>query len=71
MATDYVTSPATPIGQIIYGIFLGIMTGLFRIVGSGREGVSYAILLGNLLVPMIDILTRPAAFGKERAKNGK
>ena len=71
MATDYVTSPATPKGQIIYGIFLGIMTGLFRIVGSGVEGVSYAILLGNLLVPMIDNLTRPIAFGRERAKNGK
>ena len=71
MATDYVTSPATPKGQIIYGIFLGIMTGIFRIIGSGVEGVSYAILLGNLLVPMIDNLTRPAAFGRERAKNGK
>lgn len=71
MATDYVTSPATPAGQIIFGIFLGIMTGLFRIVGSGTEGVSYAIVLGNLLVPMIDILTRPVAFGRERVKNGK
>jgi electron transport complex, RnfABCDGE type, D subunit len=71
MATDYVTSPATPKGQIIYGIFLGIMTGLFRIVGKGPEGVSYAILLGNLLVPMIDNLTRPVAFGRERVKNGK
>ena len=71
MATDYVTSPATPKGQIIYGIFLGIMTGLFRIVGKGPEGVSYAILLGNLLVPVIDNLTRPVAFGRERVKNGK
>ena len=71
MATDYVTSPATHKGQIIYGIFLGIMTGLFRIVGTGPEGVSYAILLGNLLVPMIDNLTRPVAFGRERVKNGK
>ena len=71
MATDYVTSPATPKGQIIYGIFLGIMTGIFRIIGSGVEGVTYAILLGNLLVPMIDNLTRPVAFGRERAKNGK
>lgn len=71
MATDYVTSPATPKGQIIYGVFLGIMTGLFRIIGSGVGGVSYAIILGNLMVPMIDIVTRPMAFGKERVKNGK
>lgn len=71
MATDYVTTPATPKGQIIFGIFLGIMTGLFRIIGSGIEGVSYAIILGNLLVPLIDIATRPTAFGKERVKNGK
>ena len=71
MATDYVTSPATAKGQIVYGIFLGIMTGLFRIVGSGVGGVSYAIIIGNLIVPMIDNLTRPKTFGKERAKNGK
>lgn len=71
MATDYVTSPATQKGQIIYGIFLGLMTALFRIVGSGIEGVSYAILIGNLMVPIIDRLARPRAFGKERVKNGK
>lgn len=71
MATDYVTSPGTPKGQIVFGIFLGIMTGIFRIVGSGVEGVSYAIILGNLLVPMINNFTRPRAFGKERVKNVK
>lgn len=71
MATDYVTSPITPKGQIIFGLFLGIMTGIFRIIGSGVEGVSYAIILGNLLVPLIDNATRPRAFGKERVKNGK
>jgi electron transport complex protein RnfD len=70
MATDYVTSPITPKGQIIFGIFLGIMTGVFRIIGSGVEGVSYAIVLGNLLVPLIDNATRPRTFGKERLKNG-
>lgn len=70
MATDYVTSPASPKGQIIFGVFLGIMTGIFRFIGSGGEGVSYAIILGNLLVPMIDRVTRPRAFGKERVKNG-
>jgi electron transport complex protein RnfD len=70
MATDYVTSPSTHKGQIVFGIFLGIMTGIFRIIGSGVEGVSYAIILGNLLVPMINMFTRPKTFGKERVKNG-
>lgn len=69
MATDYVTSPATPKGQLIFGVFLGIMTGIFRIIGSGVEGVSYAIIIGNLIVPLIDNVTRPRAFGKERVKN--
>jgi electron transport complex protein RnfD len=71
MATDYVTSPGTLKGQIVFGIFLGIMTGIFRIMGTGVEGVSYAIILGNLLVPMINNFTRPRTFGKERVKNGK
>lgn len=71
MATDYVTSPATPKGQIIYGVFLGILTGIFRIIGSGVEGVSYAIIIGNLIVPLLDSVTRPRAFGKERVKNGR
>lgn len=71
MATDYVTSPITPKGQIIFGAFLGIMTGIFRIIGTGVEGVSFAIILGNLLVPLIDMFTRPKTFGKERVKNVK
>lgn len=71
MATDYTTSPSTHKGQIIFGIFLGIMTGIFRIIGSSVEGVSYAIIIGNLIVPLIDNATRPKAFGKERVKNDK
>ena len=63
MATDYVTRPITVKGQYIFGIFLGLMTGLFRIFGPGAEGVSYAIILGNLLVPLIEKYTKPAAFG--------
>ncbi|MCR5033501.1 MAG: RnfABCDGE type electron transport complex subunit D [Lachnospiraceae bacterium] len=63
MATDYVTRPITPKGQIVYGIFLGIMTGIFRLFSSGAEGVSYAIILGNLLVPLIEKYTMPRAFG--------
>jgi RnfABCDGE-type electron transport complex D subunit len=63
MATDYVTRPITVKGQYLYGIFLGIMTGIFRIFGPSAEGVSYAIILGNLLVPLIEKVTKPAAFG--------
>ena len=64
MATDYVTSPITPRGQILYGILLGILTGLFRIFGANAEGVSFAIILSNLLVPMIEKITIPKAFGQ-------
>ena len=63
MATDYVTRPVTIKGQYLFGIFLGIMTGIFRIFGQGAEGVSYAIILGNLLVPLIEHVTKPTAFG--------
>ena len=64
MATDYVTSPITKKGQYIYGILLGILTGLFRVYGPSAEGVSYAIILGNLVVPLIEKFTMPKAFGK-------
>lgn len=63
MATDYVTRPITVKGQYVYGIFLGVMTGIFRVFGPGAEGVSYAIILGNLLVPLIEKMTMPVAFG--------
>lgn len=66
MATDYVTRPITIKGQYVFGIFLGIMTGIFRIFGPGAEGVSYAIILGNLLVPLIERVTKPVAFGYQR-----
>lgn len=71
MATDYVTSPITPKGQVVFGVFIGIMTGIFRIIGTGVEGVSFAIILGNLVVPLIDMFTRPKSFGKERVKDVK
>ena len=64
MATDYVTSPITKTGQIVYGICLGILTGLFRLFGGSAEGVSYAIIIGNLLVPLIEKVTLPRPFGK-------
>lgn len=71
MATDYVTSPITPLGQIVFGICLGLLTGLFRLQGGSAEGVSYAIIFCNLLVPIIDKLTRTKSFGKERVLDGK
>lgn len=64
MATDYVTTPITKSGQILYGIVLGILTGLFRSLGASAEGVSYAIIFGNLLIPLIERITVPTAFGK-------
>lgn len=70
MATDYVTRPITVKGQYVFGVFLGIMTGIFRIFGPGAEGVSYAIILGNLLVPLIEKVTMPRAFGKGGAAHG-
>lgn len=68
MATDYVTRPITKNGQYVFGIFFGIMTGIFRLFGPSAEGVSYAIILGNLLVPLIEKMTKPTAFGKSKAK---
>lgn len=64
MATDYVTSPITKTGQIVYGICLGVLTGLFRLFGGSAEGVSYAIIFSNLLVPLIEKITLPRPFGK-------
>ncbi|MCI8948944.1 MAG: RnfABCDGE type electron transport complex subunit D [Lachnospiraceae bacterium] len=69
MATDYVTSPITPKGQIVFGVLLGILTGLFRLFGGSAEGVSYAIIISNMLVPLIEKFTLPTAFGKEGKKS--
>ena len=71
MATDYVTSPITPVGKIVFGICCGLLTGIFRCFGANAEGVSFAIILSNLLVPIIEKLTIPKAFGmvKEAKKN--
>ncbi len=64
MATDYVTTPITKTGQLVYGVALGLFTGLFRILGASAEGVSYAIIFSNLLIPLIERVTIPVAFGK-------
>lgn len=64
MATDYVTSPITKSGQLVYGVCLGVLTGVLRIFGGSAEGVSYAIIISNLLVPLIEKVTLPRPFGK-------
>ena len=69
MATDYVTSPITPNGQLVYGCCLGVLTAIFRLFGGSAEGVSYAIIFCNLLVPLIERGTFPVAFGKGGKKS--
>lgn len=64
MATDYVTRPITNMGQYVYGVILGILTGIFRVYAPSAEGVSYAIIISNLLVPLIEKVTMPKAFGE-------
>ncbi len=64
MATDYATCPINDEGRIVYGILLGIMTGIFRCFSSTAEGVSFSIVFCNLLVPLIERLTLPKCFGK-------
>ena len=71
MATDYVTSPVTTGGKVIFAALLGILTGLFRIYGNSAEGVSYAIIFCNLLVPLIEKITVPKAFGVVKEKKNK
>ena len=69
MATDYATSPVTAKGQIIYGIGCGILTVIFRYFGLFPEGVTYAILLMNALVWIIDRYTAPRRFGVKKGGN--
>jgi len=68
MATDYVSSPVTKKGQIYFAIFIGVLTGLFRLFGGNAEGVSYAIIIGNIVAPLIEKSTLPKAFGREAKK---
>ncbi|MBO4794032.1 MAG: RnfABCDGE type electron transport complex subunit D [Deltaproteobacteria bacterium] len=71
MATDYATSPLTLKGKAIFAIGCGIITSVIRLFGSLPEGVSFSIILMNLLVPHIERLTAPKPFGWEAAQNGK
>ena len=66
LATDYVTCPITPWGQVIFALLLGLLTAMFRVLGGSSEGVSYAIIIGNLMVPLIEKITMPKPFGVVR-----
>ena len=66
MATDYVTSPATPLGKLIFGCGCGLVTMLIRLHGAFPEGVSFAILILNAFTPLISRFTQPKPFGARR-----
>ncbi len=69
MATDPVTSPVTSRGQILFGAAIGVLAGLFRAFGSAADSFSYAIILGNILVPFIDKLPIPKPLGYKESEN--
>ena len=71
MATDYTTSPITFAGKILFGIGCGVITVLIRLYANLPEGVSFAIILMNILVPLIERLTFPKPFGEEKKKHEK
>ena len=65
MATDYVTCPVTNAGKMVFALVVGLFVALIRVFSGSAEGVSYAIIIGNMLSPLIEKLTTPKAFGKE------
>ena len=71
MATDYSTSPMTVLGKVIYAVIVGLLTMTIRVWGSYPEGVSFAILLGNILTPHIDRLTRHKPLGVAKKGGAK
>lgn len=71
MATDPVTSPVTSTGQLIFGALTGILSGIFRVFGSAEDSVSYAIIIANLFVPLIDEISVPVPYGHRKAKSGR
>ena len=64
MATDYVTSPMTAKGQIIYGVAIGMLTVVIRTFGAYPEGMSFAILIMNAFTPLINTYCKPKRFGE-------
>ena len=77
MATDYVTSPVSRLGQTVYGVFIGVLGAMFRVMGTAADSFSYSIIIANLFVPLIDtyIISKPYAFRKRataiRSGNGE
>ena len=71
MATDYVTSPLTRLGQVVYGIGCGVLTIMIRYFGGYNEGVSYAILIMNCCVVLLDRIGRPTKFGAPKKEVAK
>jgi len=65
MATDYVTSPMNPVAMIIYGCAIGVITVIIRVFGAYPEGVSFAILIMNAFVPLMNSYIKPVRFGEE------
>lgn len=68
MATDYTTTPSTPLGQLLFGIGCGVITTVIRLIGGYPEGVSYSILVMNVAAPLLERHTMPRAYGYERKK---
>jgi electron transport complex protein RnfD len=68
MAMDYVTSPITHRGMLIFGVGIGLITMVIRLFGSYPEGVSFAILIMNAFVPLINRFTKPVKFGNVKAE---
>jgi electron transport complex protein RnfD len=68
MATDYVTSPMSNVGQIIFGVGIGIITVVIRVWGAYPEGVSFAILIMNAVTPLINNYVKPRRFGEKVKK---
>ena len=66
MATDYVTSPMSNKGMLIYGVGIGILTVVIRVFGAYPEGVSFAILIMNAFTPLINVYVKPKRFGEVR-----
>jgi len=71
MATDYATSPITTKGKVIFAIGCGVITAVIRLFANLPEGVSYAIIIMNILVPHIETITKPRPFGAEKEKKSK
>ena len=71
MATDYVTSPITPRGQLIYGVCIGLLTVIIRTWGAYPEGMSFAILIMNAFTPILNKYVGPHHFGEKKPREKK